>query len=181
MADTEKIQVSDLSFIGYINKDEIQAKVSEIAARLNEDYADKNPMFLVILNGAFIFAADLIRQFNHDCEVNFIRIKSYHNTESTGNVEIFMPHEIPFEGRHIVIVEDIIDTGNTMAAFLPLLQSKNPASVSICAFLVKPEAHMHDIKTEYPGFVIPKKFVLGYGLDYNGLGRNLADLYQLSK
>ncbi|MCO6464143.1 MAG: hypoxanthine phosphoribosyltransferase [Saprospiraceae bacterium] len=173
------IQVGDLTFIKYIDAQDIGDKTAEIGDSIREDFHDKFPMLLVILNGAFMYAADLIRELNFPCEIYFIDIKSYEGTESTGTVKINMPSDIHIKGRHIIIVEDIIDTGNTIAALLPELQNMEPASIHLSAILVKPEAHKHDLKIDYPGFIIPKKFVVGYGLDYNGMGRNLKDIYQL--
>ncbi|MBK8517961.1 MAG: hypoxanthine phosphoribosyltransferase [Saprospiraceae bacterium] len=177
--DREIIQVGDLKFIKYIEATVLEDKVQEIADTIREDYHEKYPMFLVVMNGAFIYAADLIRKLDFPCELNFVRIKSYHGIESTGKIDIYMPPNIELKDRHIILVEDIIDTGNTMAAFLPELQKHNPASVRLSSILVKPDAHKHNIITHYPGFIIPNKFVVGYGLDYNGMGRNLKDLYQL--
>jgi hypoxanthine phosphoribosyltransferase len=173
------IQVGDLTFTKYIDAETIENKVQELAAAISRDLNDKYPMFLVVMNGAFIFAADLIRKLDFACELNFVRIKSYHGTESTGKIDVFMPPNIQLENRHLIIVEDIIDTGNTMAAFIPQLMTHNPLSVSLTSILIKPEAHQHDITTHYPGFIIPNKFVVGYGLDYDGMGRNLKDIYQL--
>jgi hypoxanthine phosphoribosyltransferase len=173
------IQVGDLQFAKYIDADTIESKVQEIADSIREDYHEKYPMFLVVMNGAFIYAADLIRKLDFPCELNFVRIKSYHGTESTGKIDIFMPPNIELKDRHLIIVEDIIDTGNTMAAFIPELQKFGPSSIRLSSILIKPEAHKHEIVTDYPGFVIPNKFVVGYGLDYDGMGRNLKDLYQL--
>lgn len=173
------VEIGDLKFIKYIDEITIQNKVIEIADTIREDFHDKNPMFLVVMNGAFIFAADLIRKLDFPCELNFIRIKSYEGTESSGQIDIFMPPGIEIKERHIIIVEDIIDTGNTMAAFIPKLEKMEPLSIHLSSFLVKPEALKHEIETHYPGFVIPNKFVVGYGLDYDGLGRNFKDIYQL--
>ena len=175
----EIINIGDLSFIKYINADEIEAKVQEVADSIREDFHEKYPMFLVVMNGAFIYAADLIRKLDFPCELNFVRIKSYQGTESSGKIDIYMPPNLELRDRHIIIIEDIIDTGNTMAAFIPKLNTFLPASVSLSSILVKPEAHKHKIITQYPGFIIPEKFVVGYGLDYDGMGRNLKDLYQL--
>lgn len=178
---TEKeiITIGELSFIKYINAEEIETKVQEIADSIREDFHEKYPMFLVVMNGAFIYAADLIRKLDFPCELNFVRIKSYQGSESTGEIDIYMPPNLALKDRHLIIVEDIIDTGNTMAAFIPKLQTYLPTSVSLSSILVKPDAHRHDIVTQYPGFIIPDKFVVGYGLDYDGMGRNLKDLYQL--
>ncbi|MBK9734834.1 MAG: hypoxanthine phosphoribosyltransferase [Saprospiraceae bacterium] len=174
------IKVGDLSFSKFIDAADIEIKVQEIADSIREDYHEKHPMFLVVMNGAFIFAADMIRKLDFPCELNFVRIKSYHGTETTGKVDIYMPPNLNLQNRHLIIVEDIIDTGNTMAAFIPELKLHKPASLAITSILVKPEAHLHDFITDYPGFIIPNKFVVGYGLDYDGMGRNLKDLYQLS-
>ena len=173
------IEVGDLSFIKYISAQEIEKKVQEIADTIREDYHEKYPMFLVVMNGAFIYAADLIRKLDFPCELNFVRIKSYEGTSSSGKIDIYMPPNIDIKNRHVIIIEDIIDTGNTMSAFIPELEKNHPTSVRLSSILVKPEAHKHPIITHYPGFIIPNKFVVGYGLDYDGMGRNLKDLYQL--
>ncbi len=175
----ELIEVGDLTFVRYIAARDIEVKVQEIADSIREDFHEKYPMFLVVMNGAFIYAADLIRKLDFPCELNFVRIKSYHGTQSTGKIDIYMPPNIEITGRHIIIVEDIIDTGNSMTAFIKELEAQNPESISLTAILVKPEAHLHDLTTDYPGFIIPNKFVVGYGLDYDGMGRNLKDIYQL--
>lgn len=177
--DLDIIEVGNLKFVKYIDANTIETKVQEIADSIREDYHEKYPMFLVVMNGAFIYAADLIRKLDFPCELNFVRIKSYHGIESTGKIDIYMPPNIDLKDRHLIIVEDIIDTGNTMAAFIPELERYNPKSIKLTSVLIKPEAHKHDIVTDYPGFVIPNKFVVGYGLDYDGMGRNLKDLYQL--
>jgi hypoxanthine phosphoribosyltransferase len=177
--DLDIIEVGNLKFAKYIDANTIETKVQEIADSIREDYHEKYPMFLVVMNGAFIYAADLIRKLDFPCELNFVRIKSYHGIESTGKIDIYMPPNIDLKDRHLIIVEDIIDTGNTMAAFIPELERYNPKSIKLTSVLIKPEAHKHDIVTDYPGFVIPNKFVVGYGLDYDGMGRNLKDLYQL--
>lgn len=179
MSNGNMVEIGQLKFVKYIDEKRIREKIIELADTIREDFHDKNPMFLVVMNGAFIFAADLIRQLDFPCELSFIRIKSYEGTESTGQIDIFMPSEIDITDRHVIIVEDIIDTGNTMAAFLPKLNEYHPLSVHLASFLVKPDALKHPIETHYPGFIIPNKFVVGYGLDYDGLGRNFKDIYQL--
>ncbi|HRO08488.1 MAG TPA: hypoxanthine phosphoribosyltransferase [Saprospiraceae bacterium] len=181
MGHDKLVHIDDLSFSKYIKAKEIELKIEDIADAIREDFHDKYPMLLVVMNGAFIYAADLIRKLDFACELNFIRIKSYHGTRSTGKVDIFMPPNIDFKNRHVIIIEDIIDTGTTMSAFIPELEKCNPASISISSILVKPEAHVHEIDIRYPGFIIPNKFVVGYGLDYNGKGRNLQDIYQLAE
>jgi hypoxanthine phosphoribosyltransferase len=175
------IQIGDLQFVPYIHKAEIEKKVAEIAGNISQHYQEKVPLFLVVMNGAFMFAADLIRKLDFPAEVVFIRVKSYHGTQSTGEAKIYMPDDAELKDRHVIILEDIIDTGNSMSFLLPELQKKQPASLALTAILVKPEALQHDIAIDFPGFEIPNKFVVGYGLDYNGIGRNLEDIYQLSE
>ena len=175
------IQIGDLQFVPYIGKDDIDRKVDEIAGQISSFYQEKVPLFLVVMNGAFMFAADLIRKLDFPAEVVFIRVKSYHGTKSMGQAKIYMPDDVDLQDRHIIILEDIIDTGNSMSFLLPELQKKQPASMALTAILVKPEALQHDIVIDFPGFEIPNKFVVGYGLDYNGIGRNLDGIYQLKE
>ena len=175
------IQIGDLQFVPYISRTDIDQKVNEIAGQISSVYHEKVPLFLVVMNGAFMFAADLIRRLDFPAEVVFIRVKSYHGTKSTGQAKIYMPDDVDLTNRHVIILEDIIDTGNSMSFLLPELQKKQPASMALTAILVKPEALQHDIRIDFPGFEIPDKFVVGYGLDYNGIGRNLEDIYQLKE
>lgn len=175
------IQIGDLHFVPYISKTDINQKVNEIAGQISSVYQEKVPLFLVVMNGAFMFAADLIRKLDFPAEVVFIRVKSYHGMKSTGEAKIYMPDDVDLQDRHVIILEDIIDTGNSMSLLLSELQKKQPASLALTAILVKPDALQHDIAIDFPGFEIPDKFVVGYGLDYNGIGRNLKDIYQLKE
>jgi hypoxanthine phosphoribosyltransferase len=136
-------------------------------------------LFISVLNGSFVFASDLFRSISIEAEISFIKLASYRGTSSTGNVITAIGMEENINDRHIIILEDIVDTGKTLSAFLPDILQRGPASVKIAAFLTKPEALAYDIKADYVGFEVPNKFVLGYGLDYNGLGRNLSSLYEL--
>ena len=179
MQNNNEIKIGDLTFEEYINHADIEKKVSQIAESISDRYHGKTPLFLVIMNGAFMFAADLIRHLNFAAEVVFIRVKSYHGTQSSGNINIYMPEDVDIKGRHIILLEDIIDTGDSMSALIPELLKKEPESLSLTAILIKPEAHQHEITIDFPGFEIPNKFVIGYGLDYDGIGRNLRDIYQL--
>lgn len=147
---------------------------------IDADYAGKTPLFLAILNGSFIFAADLFRAITVEAEISFIKLASYKGTTSTGSVITAIGMEENLNGRHIVILEDIIDTGKTISSFVPDLLHRQPASLRIATFLTKPEALQHDVKADYVGFEIENKFVVGYGLDYDGHGRNLPELYQLA-
>lgn len=173
------VKIKDKEFTIMIPADKIQLRVQAIADRINEDYTNKQPLFLGVLNGAFLFMADLFKKINLECELSFIRVSSYSGTASTGHVKSVMGLNESISGRHIIIVEDIIDTGDTANYLLEELKKHTPASVSIATILFKPTALKHDIKPEYVGFEIPPAFVVGYGLDYDGLGRNLNDIYVL--
>ncbi len=173
------IQVLDKTFVPYLEEAVIQTKISELAAQLNKDYAGKRPLFLSILNGSFLFTADLFKQITIEAEVSFIKLASYKGTSSTGNVITAIGLDINVKDRHIIILEDIIDTGKTLHHYLPQLDSMQPASVKIAVLLDKKEALQYPVNIDYSCFEIPNKFVVGYGLDYDGLGRNSKDIYQL--
>ncbi|MBC7552359.1 MAG: hypoxanthine phosphoribosyltransferase [Taibaiella sp.] len=173
------IQIHDKVFVPFISKEKIDSQLAVIAERINTDYAGKIPLVIGILNGSFIFAADLFRLLTIEAEISFIKLASYKGTTSTGNVVTAIGMEENLKGRHIIIVEDIIDTGKTLASFMPEILSRQPASVKIATFLSKPEALQHDVKADYCAFEVENNFVVGYGLDYDGLGRNLPELYVL--
>jgi len=173
------IQVHDKSFEPYITSEVIQNRVSELAAILDEEYAGKKPLFIAILNGSFVFAADLFRRLTIEAEICFIKLASYKGTKSTGQVITAIGLDTDLYGREIVIIEDIVDTGKTLTEFLPQLHHQQPASLKIVALLHKPEATKYDLKIDYLGFSIPDKFVVGYGLDYDGFGRNIPAIYRL--
>lgn len=173
------IQVLDKTFVPYLTEAAIQSKITELAAQLNKDYAGKRPLFLSILNGSFLFTADLFKQITIEAEVSFIKLASYKGTSSTGNVITAIGLDINIKDRDIIILEDIIDTGKTLHHYLPQLESLQPASVKIAVLLDKKEALQYPVKIDYACFEIPNKFVVGYGLDYDGLGRNSKDIYQL--
>ena len=173
------VHVNDKVFIPFISKEKIQQRVRELGEMINAEYAGKKPLILGVLNGSFIFAADLFRELTIDAEISFIKLASYKGTSSTGNVVTAIGLEEDLHGRHIIIVEDIIDTGKTMSSFLPEIHHRHPTSVKIAVFLTKPGALKYDVKADFTAFQIEDKFVVGYGLDYDGLGRNLPDLYIL--
>jgi len=173
------LRIHDKTFKPYLSAESIQEKVEELAAGLSRDYAGKNPVFIAILNGAFIFAADLFKALDFDAEISFIKLASYKGTKSTGQVITSIGMDIELFNRHVVILEDIVDTGKTLHEFLPQLWHQHPASLKVVALLHKPEAMAFPLKVDYAGFEIPNKFVVGYGLDYNGLGRNHPAIYQL--
>ena len=175
------IKLHDKTFDSYISEDTIQARIRELAAQIDRDYAGKRaPLFIGILNGAFMFAADLFKNLTIEAEISFIKLASYSGTKSTGRVITAIGLDQDLIGRDVIIVEDIVDTGKTLAEFLPQLQHNQPASLRIATLLHKPEATQFDLTLDYVGFAIPNKFVVGYGLDYDGIGRNLREIYQLS-
>ena len=174
-----KIRVHDKEFVPYLSAEEIEVQVQRVADEINKDYEGKRPLFVAILNGAFIFAADLLKKVNVEAEICFIKLASYKGVKSTGKVITAIGLDAELYGRDVIIVEDIVDTGKTLTQFLPQLEHHHPASLKIASLLHKPDACVHPIKIDYLGFTIPDKFVLGYGLDYDGLGRNTKDIYQL--
>jgi hypoxanthine phosphoribosyltransferase len=171
------VKLNDKTFRLYKSESEIQAAVRNIAHQINDDYIGRRPLLIPVLNGSFMFASDLIKELMLDCEVSFIKAASYNGTEA-GDVNTLIGFTDSIEGRHLIILEDIIDTGNTLANILPIFQKGNPASIKIASLLWKPLALRNDIKVDYPGMEVPNDFIVGYGLDYNGLGRNLRDIYQ---
>lgn len=179
MSDT--ITVHDKCFIPYLTSDEIVEKVKELAEKINVDYEGKRPLFISILNGSFIFSADLFKYLKIEAEICFIKLASYKGTKSSGQVITAIGLDTDIHGRDIIILEDIIDTGKTINQFLPQVYNQQPSSLKIAVFLHKPDATVFPVKIDYTCFTIPDKFVLGYGLDYNGLGRNLPQLYQLKE
>jgi hypoxanthine phosphoribosyltransferase len=175
------VTVHDKSFTIYLSEKEIDQKIKALAAAINEDYAGKRPLFIAILNGAFMFASDLFKHLTIDAEICFIKLVSYKGMKSSGNVITAIGLDQDLYNRDIIIVEDIVDTGKTLTEFLPKLHHHQPASLKIAALLHKPDAMVHPLEIAYTGFSIPNKFVVGYGLDYDGLGRNLKEIYQLSE
>jgi hypoxanthine phosphoribosyltransferase len=172
----EFIQLGDKTFIPYITEEKIHGAVKRMAEQIVSDMKGKNPLFLVVLNGSFVFAADLVRQYGGPCEVSFVKLASYHGTAS-GEIKELVGLNEDLEGRNVIIVEDIVDSGKTIEHILEQVGSQRPESVSVASFLFKPEVFKKDFKIQYIGLEIPNDFIVGYGLDYNGLGRNLRDIY----
>ena len=168
-------------FETFISYESIQDRTNEIADRINFDYADKKPLFLGILNGVFMFAADLLKGVNLPTEISFIKLSSYEDTSSTGNIKELIGLKEDIKDMDIIIVEDIIDTGETISHVVKKIKEMGPRSVEIATLLLKPEVFNKNIPVKYIGFKIPHKFVIGYGLDYNGQGRNLKDIYQIKE
>lgn len=171
------IKVHDRFFEPFILSDEIEKRVKQIASAISNEYEGKNPLFLAVLNGAFILAADLLREINFQSEISFVKISSYQGTQSTETVKELIGFTENLSGRHVIIVEDIIDTGLSMNHILKQVNAYNPDSVKIATLLMKREALQFPIEADYIGFEIEQKFVLGYGLDYDGLGRNLPHIF----
>lgn len=174
-----ELQVLDKTFVPFLSQQELQAKIAEIAASISRDYEGKKPLFVAILNGSFMFAADLFKSINIEAEICFIKLASYKGTQSTGHVITSIGLDSNITERHVIVLEDIIDTGKTLHTFLPQLTNQQPASLKIATLLHKPEATIHPLTIDYCCFSIPNKFVVGYGLDYDGFGRNTKDIYQL--
>jgi hypoxanthine phosphoribosyltransferase len=173
------MRIKDLEFKEFIDSKRIQQKVKELALSINNDYADKSPLFLPILNGSFVFAADLIKEINIPCKVSFVKISSYSGTQSTGQLKTLIGLEESLFGQNILIVEDIVDTGQTLQKILEELRGLGAKSVEVVALLRKKPARDKEVDVRYVGFDIEEEFVLGYGLDYDGLGRNTCDIYKL--
>ncbi|PTL34145.1 hypoxanthine phosphoribosyltransferase [Prevotella sp. oral taxon 376] len=173
------VKIKDKTFKTFIPESEIQQRVKAVAEKLNRDMDGKNPLFLAVLNGSFVFAADLMRYITIPSEISFVKLASYQGTASTGEVkEVFGVTE-ELHGRHVVIVEDIVDTGLTMKRMLETLGTREPASLHICSLLVKPDKLQVSLDIEYAAMEIPNDFIVGYGLDYDQQGRNLRDIYRI--
>lgn len=175
------IKVKDKEFIPYLSYDSIQDKIGEIAALIDDEYDGKDLLFIGVLNGAFMFASDLLQKVSCSCQITFVKMASYQGTASTGTVKELLGLRESIEGKHVIILEDIVDTGLTMSKAITDLSKQNPASLEIATLLFKPESLTEQLDLKFVGFEIPNKFVVGYGLDYDGYGRNLQDIYQLKK
>ena len=175
------IQIKDKKFVPYIDRKKIQEAIQKVAARINEDLAGQNPLFICVLNGAFVFAADLFREITIDSEITFMRMKSYSGTQSTGRVKEIQGLGKDITGRTVVVVEDIVDTGYTIQHIKEQLRARNPKDIRVASLLFKPEALKCDIKVDYVALEIPNAFIVGYGLDYDEQGRNLKDIYVISE
>jgi len=173
------IKVHDKTFETYLSEQTIQEKIREIANAINRDYAGKRPLFIAILNGSFMFAADLFKSLTINAEICFIKLVSYKGMKSSGQVVTAIGLDDDLFGKDVIIIEDIVDTGKTLNEFLPKLHHQQPASLKIASLLHKAEATKYPMVIDYLGFSIPDKFVVGFGLDYDGLGRNLKEIYQL--
>ncbi len=177
----KEVTYNGLTFEPYILKETIDARIKELAATISEEFKDKCPLFVCVLNGAFPFASDLFREVDIDAEIAFIRLKSYEGTSTTGVVKEVMGLSENIEGRTVILVEDIVDTGNTIKRLLEDMSKLKPAELKVATLLFKPESLQCDVKPDYVGFSIPPKFIIGFGLDLDGLARNLKDIYVLKE
>ena len=174
-------QIHDKVFCPFISKDEIAHKVKNLSFEIQKDYLGEEILFIAILNGAFMFASDLLKEIPGNIQISFVKVSSYIGAQSSGRVDELIGLNTELKGKHVVILEDIVDTGITIDKVISLLKSQNPASVEVCTLLFKPEAFLGKQVPKYIGFEIPNKFVVGYGLDYDELGRNLNEIYQLKE
>jgi hypoxanthine phosphoribosyltransferase len=174
------VQLKDLTFKSFISEEKINARVTVLANQLNNDYAEKSPVFLPILNGSFMFAADLIKQVSVNCQVSFVKVSSYAGTQSTGQLKTLIGHEESLFNQDVIVVEDIVDTGLTLELILSDLKARGAKSVETISLLRKQKARDKDVAVKYVGFELDEQFVVGYGLDYDGLGRNLSAIYEQS-
>ena len=179
MADT--IKIHDKTFVKTISRDEIEGEVKRVADRINNDYAGKRPLLLGVLNGSFMFVSELMKNLNIECEISFVKLSSYQGTNSTGVVREVLGLSESITGRDVIIVEDIVDTGYTMQNMLETLGTREPNSIEIASLFVKPARLQVPVDVKYSVFTIPDRFIVGYGLDYDGLGRNLPDIYDVEE
>lgn len=173
------IQVLDKKFVSYISEEHIHEAILEMARKINEDYRGKEVIFLGILNGVFMFASDLIKNIELDCQISFLKLASYDGTSSSGKVKRLIGINEDLKGHIVIILEDIVDSGFTLDHIMKQLRGYEPDEIKIATLFFKPKAYKMDIPVDYVGMEIPNSFIVGYGLDYNGFGRNLKGLYKL--
>ena len=177
----KEVQIHDKQFKLFISEEEISAEVKKMAKQLESDYQEKDILLIAILNGAFMYASDIIKSIKRDAEITFVKVSSYKGTQSTGRIDELIGLNNQMENRHVIVIEDIVDTGITIDKVVSLIKANDPASVEVCTMLFKPESFKGKHKLNYICYEILNKFVVGYGLDYNELGRNLKELYQLKE
>lgn len=174
-----EILVNGRKFEPYLTASQIDTEIKRLGKEISKEYDGKRPLFIAILNGSFMFASDLFKELTIEAEICFIKLASYKGTRSTGHVITSIGLDESLKDRHVVIIEDIVDTGKTLSEFIPQLADQQPASLKIAALLNKPDAMVYPLRLDYIGFKVPNKFLLGFGLDYDGLGRNLKEIYRL--
>ena len=173
----KKVKLHDKQFKLFINYEIIISKIENLVSALNKNYADKKPIFLCVLNGSFLFASELIKRFNHECEVSFVKLSSYQGLNSTGNIKNLIGINDNLEERNIIIVEDIVDTGYTIYSVMEEIKNHKPKSVEVATLLFKPKSYKKKIQINYAAINVGNEFLVGFGLDYNGIGRNLEDIF----
>ncbi|MDR2949665.1 MAG: hypoxanthine phosphoribosyltransferase [Prevotella sp.] len=173
------VKIKDKEFELFLTQDTIEKAIGEIAEKLNKDLADKDPLFICVLNGSFMYASELMKRVNIPCEVSFVKVSSYKGTTSTEKLKEIYGLEEDIKGRTIVIVEDIVDTGYTMSLMLEQLVCDEPKEIFVSTMLLKPKALKVPVQLDYVALKIPSDFIVGYGLDYDGYGRNLPDIYKI--
>jgi len=177
----ERLVIGDDVFVPFLTEEVIQNRIKEMASQISQDYVGKIPIFIGVLNGAFIFLSDLIKNISIDCEIDFFKLSSYGDSKiSSGNVRLLKELNCDVNGRDIIIVEDIVDSGLSIKYIEEIFGKHTPSSISVCSLLMKPESIKYNVKIDYIGFKIPSKFVIGYGLDYAQKFRNLRSIYSLS-
>ena len=176
-----KIHLHDKDFVPYLSETEIDQAVTSIADQINKNFQDKKPLFLAVLNGSFMFTSDLMKKIEIDCELSFVKLASYHGTQSSGEIKELIGLSDNIYNRHVIILEDIVDTGTTLGHLMEVLKTHDTASISIATLLLKPDVFKKKYPLHFVGMEIPNKFVVGYGLDYNESGRNLKAIYQLEE
>jgi hypoxanthine phosphoribosyltransferase len=175
------IQLHDKQFVPFISASEIDFAITKLVKQIQDDFADETPVFVGVLNGSFMVVADLVKKYTSPCEVTFVKMSSYEGVATTENVKQLIGLNQDLTGRSVIIIEDIVDTGNTLVELKELFKSQNVKHLKIATLFFKPDAYKKDVKIDYIGIRIPNKFIVGYGLDYDGIGRNLPEVYQLSE
>lgn len=178
----DRIKLHDKEFRIFIPSEKIQDSISEVARKLNEDYRDKeSPLFLSVLNGSFMFAADLLKNIDFQCEISFVKLSSYSGTDTTGEIKEILGLATSVLGREVIVIEDIVDTGNTVVELHSILKNRGASTIKICTLLLKPDSYKKELPIDYAAIKIPNDFIVGYGLDYNELGRQYKDIYILDQ
>ncbi len=173
------IQLHDKQFVPFITAGEIQDAIAKMATQAMDDLKDEVPVFIGVLNGAFMVVSDFMKHYKAPCEVSFVKLSSYEGTQTTNSVKELIGLTQDLAGRTVVVIEDIVDTGNTIEELVRMFEGKNVKQLKFATLFLKPEAYTKDIPLDYVGFEIPNKFIVGFGLDYDGLGRNIPEIYQL--
>ena len=173
----KKVRLKDKNFQLFIDSKELNYSIESLSNKINQDYSEREPIFLCVLNGAFVFAAELIKRFNHECQVSFVKLSSYQGVQSSGTINSLIGLNEDIKEKDVIIVEDIVDTGQTIANIVENILNKNPRSIEVATLLYKPKSYQKQISIKYKAIEIGNDFIVGFGLDYNGLGRNLEEIY----